>query len=211
LKGKILVIDDTKNIKMMIGKILSTEGYQVDLAENGHEGLVLFNNTEYDLVLLDIRMPHMNGTEVLKLIKENKPDTSVIIITAYPTIKNAVDCIKLGAVDYLRKPFSAEKIKHVVEKIIERDNLTSLNTDSYELAIEYAKKCINKRNFDEAINFLKKAVSIKIDGAEPFNLLGNVFELREDFSDAKKYYNIALQFEPENEVIVENIKRIKDR
>jgi two-component SAPR family response regulator len=120
-----------------------------------------------------------------------------------------VECIKLGAVDYLRKPFTSEKIKQVVKQIIDRREINSLNTDSYQSCIEYAKKCINERRFDEAVEYLKKSVSINIEGAEPFNIIGNVFELKGDIHNAHKYYNIAMQLEPENETVIENIIRIK--
>lgn len=119
MTGKILIIDDTKNIKLMISKALQAEGYEVDCAENGLEGIEFFKEKQYDLVLLDIRMPNLSGTEVLRQLKEINNDVPIIIITAYPTVRNAVECIKTGAVDYLRKPFTAERIKAAI-----KENLT---------------------------------------------------------------------------------------
>lgn len=211
MKGKILIIDDTKNIRILTQKALVAEDYEVDLAENGFEGIKCFQENRYDLILLDIRMPYLSGTEVLKSIRDIDHIVPVIIITAYPTVKNAVDCLKLGAVDYLRKPFTTEKIKQIVDKIMERKDVSSLRTDSYEEAIEYSKKCINERKFDEAVKFLKKAVSINIEEAEPFNIMGNLYEIKEDYEAAYKYYNIALQFEPLNENIIGNLERIKEK
>jgi DNA-binding NtrC family response regulator len=211
MNEKILIIDDTKNIKMLIGKALASEGYEVDTAESGQEGVELFKAQSYSLVLLDIRMPIMSGTEVLKVIKDIDETVPVVIITAFPTVKNAVECIKLGAVDYLRKPFTAEKIKQVTKQLLDRKDITPLNTNSYETCIEYAKKCINERNFDEAMEYLKKAISLNIENAESFNILGEVFELKGHIVDAGKYYGIALQLEPGNEAIIENINRIANR
>lgn len=193
MKERILVIDDTKNIKMLIGKALASEGYEVNTAESGQEGIALLKTQGYDLVLLDIRMPNMSGTEVLRIIKDIDEAVPVVIITAFPTVKNAVDCIKLGAVDYLRKPFTAEKIKQVIKQILDRKEITPQNTNNHEACIEYAKKCINERKFDESMEYLKKAISLNIDNAEPFNILGEVFELKGDMVSAKKYYGIALQ------------------
>lgn len=193
MKERILVIDDTKNIKMLIGKALASEGYEVNTAESGQEGIALLKTQGYDLVLLDIRMPNMSGTEVLRIIKDIDEAVPVVIITAFPTVKNAVDCIKLGAVDYLRKPFTAEKIKQVIKQILDRKEITPQNTNNHEACIEYAKKCINERKFDESMEYLKKAISLNIDNAEPFNILGEVFELKGDMVNAKKYYGIALQ------------------
>lgn len=208
---KILVIDDTKNIRMLVGKALSSEGYEVDTAESGMEGIECFKMQSYNLILLDIRMPSMSGTEVLRVIKDMDEAVPVIIITAFPTVKNAVECIKLGAVDYLRKPFTAEKIKQVVKLILDRKKITSLSATSHESCIEYAKKCINERNFDEGMEYLKKAIALNIENSEPFNILGEVFELKGDILNARKYYSIALQLEPGNETIIENLNRISDR
>jgi DNA-binding NtrC family response regulator len=211
VKGKILIIDDTKNIRLLTAKALCAEGYEVDSADNGFDGIEMFKVNKYDLVFLDIRMPYLSGTEVLRKIKDINYYVPVIIITAYPTVKNAVDCIKLGAVDYLRKPFKAEKLKQIVDQVIERKDLTSIKTDSYEDTLEYAKKCINERNIDEALVYLKKAISLSVEYAEPFIIMGTVLEIKGEFESAGKYYNIALQLEPENEVINENIKRINEK
>lgn len=209
MKRRILIIDDTKNIRLLITKALSPEGYEVDSADNGQVGIELFRENKYDLVLLDIRMPIMSGTEVLRIIKEIDKSVPVIIITAYATVKNAVDCVKLGAIDYLRKPFTAEKIKEIINQVLQRKQLTDADTGSYEAAVEFAKKCINERNFDEGVKYLKKAISIDIDRAEPFNIMGNVFELQGDLANALKYYSIANQLEPGDEGIIENLNRVK--
>lgn len=209
--SNILIVDDTKNIRMMVSKCLASDGHSVDTADNGYNGVELFKKNRYDLVILDIRMPHFSGTEVLKAIKEIDEEVPVIIITAFPTVKNAVECIKYGAVDYIRKPFTPDKIKDIVKSIVDRDSMSDEDTDSYELSLEYAKKYINKRDFDRAAVYLKKAISIDIKGGEPFNLLGSISELKEDFQTAEKYYKVALQFEPDSESIIENLNRIQDR
>lgn len=208
LKGKILIIDDAKNIRLLTAKALTSDDYTVDCASNGYDGMELFSKGNYDLVLLDIRMPNFSGTDVLKHIKDMNPTVPVVIITAYPTVKNAVDCLKLGAVDYLRKPFTSEKIKEFISQILLRKSLTSTSISSYDSSIEYAKKCINEKNFDEALEFLKKAISIDISRSEPFNIMGNIFELKGDMEAAYKYYNIALLLEPNNEEVIENLNRI---
>ena len=207
----ILIIDDTKNIRLMLSKCLSGVGYIVDTAGSGEEGIEYFKKNRYDIVLLDIRMPKMSGTEVLKKIREINDDTLVIIITAFPTVKNAVDCIKLGAVDYIRKPFTPDKIRNMVKELLERKKISENNDGSFELTMQYAKKCINERNFDKGEEYLKKAISISIENPEPFILLGNISELKEDYDNARKYYKIALELEPESYSAAESLNRIKDR
>ncbi|WHH59519.1 response regulator [Petroclostridium sp. X23] len=205
---RILVIDDTKNIRMMVSKCLVSENYTVDAADNGYDGIKLFKDHRYDLVMLDIRMPELSGTEVLKILKGINKDIPVIIITAFPTIKNAVECVKLGAIDYIRKPFTSERIKETVLSLINRANINELDVNDYKYLLEYAKKCINNLEFDKALNYLKKAVSININDGEPFNLMGNICEIQEDFINAQKYYNIALVLDPNSEIIAENLARI---
>lgn len=114
---KVLVVDDTKNIKMLLCKCLEIEGYDVDSASDGKEALELFSRNKYDLAFLDIKLPEVRGTEVLRRIREQGIDTPVIIITAYATVKNAVECTKMGAVAYVQKPFTADKIKSVLGEV----------------------------------------------------------------------------------------------
>lgn len=89
---KVLVVDDAKNIRMLLTKCLELEGYQVKTATNGKDALVLFSSERFDLAFLDIKLPELSGTEVLRRIRAQGNDTPVIVITAYPTVKNAVEC-----------------------------------------------------------------------------------------------------------------------
>jgi len=114
---RVLVVDDTKNIRTLLSKCLELEGYQVETAADGKEAIGKIMAETYDLIFLDIKMPQFSGTEVLKKIRENGINTPVIIITAYATIKNAVECTKMGAVAYLQKPFTAEKVKKTLEEM----------------------------------------------------------------------------------------------
>lgn len=89
---KVLVVDDTKNIRMVLTKCLELEGYEVMTASDGRQALEMLTQHTFDLAFLDIKLPEMRGTEVLKRIREIGVKTPVIIITAYATVKNAVDC-----------------------------------------------------------------------------------------------------------------------
>ncbi len=111
---KVLVVDDTKNIRILLSKCLQMENYEVKTANDGHEAVEMFSAESFDLAFLDIKMPYFSGTEVLKKIRDMGIMTPVIIITAYATVKNAVECTQMGAVAYLQKPFSAEKVRNVL-------------------------------------------------------------------------------------------------
>ncbi|MBI5188422.1 MAG: response regulator [Nitrospirae bacterium] len=117
-KGKILVIDDEDIITESCHRALTPEGYEVKMAKNGVDGLKMFENEPFDLVLVDIKMPDIDGIEVLRKVKEGWPDTEVIMITEYGTVATAVSAIKLGAYDYIEKPFTPEVLLSSVKKAI---------------------------------------------------------------------------------------------
>jgi DNA-binding NtrC family response regulator len=113
----VLVVDDEAVVRNGINKALQTRGMATKLASNGREALVLLDSHDFDLVILDIRMPDIDGVEILKKIRSQHPETNVIMITGYPTIDTAVHCIKLGALDYLVKPFRLDDLDAALSKI----------------------------------------------------------------------------------------------
>ncbi len=125
--GKILVVDDEKGMRDLLRKVLSKEGYDVMLAEDGEEGLSLIKENSFDIVIADLDMPVMNGIEMIKRAKNFDPTVTIIIITAYASVESAVEALKLGAYDYLIKPFEIEELKIIVKKAFERINLLSEN------------------------------------------------------------------------------------
>lgn len=115
-KREILIVDDEPVVRRAIEKALRSKGITPRSASSGTEALSLLAGTRFDLVLLDIRMPDMDGMELLQIIRSRYPTTEVIMITGYPTIETAVDCIKLGATDYLVKPFRLNELEAALEK-----------------------------------------------------------------------------------------------
>lgn len=107
---KILVIDDEPIVRTSCIRSLSPEGYEVKLASSGKEALELLEKESFNLVLLDLKMPDMDGIEVLKKIKDTWPDTKVVMITGYSTVETAVKTLKLGAFSYLEKPFTPDTL-----------------------------------------------------------------------------------------------------
>ncbi|MFH1491182.1 MAG: sigma-54 dependent transcriptional regulator [Pseudomonadota bacterium] len=116
--GPVLVVDDEAVVRNGIKRALQNRGIQSTPAANGREALDLLEKQAFNLVLLDIRMPDMDGMEVLKQIRARYNNTNVIMITGYPTIDTAVQCIKFGALDYLVKPFSLDDLEAALKKII---------------------------------------------------------------------------------------------
>lgn len=124
---KVLIADDDKNLRKVLMNELSDEGFDVDATDNGIKTMELLEKDEYDVLLLDLNMPGLNGMDVLKKIKDLEIPTEVIILTAHATVSTAVDAMKLGAYDYLTKPFKVEVLIAVIEKAYEKKKLLSEN------------------------------------------------------------------------------------
>ena len=127
-KGTILLVDDEPNIRRVLEAVLIKEGHTVVTAENGRKGLdVLTKDASIDVLITDLIMPDINGIELLAAAKEMNQNISVLMITAHGTIKSAVDAMKLGAFDYIPKPFDLDEIKLVVRNALERKELIEEN------------------------------------------------------------------------------------
>jgi DNA-binding NtrC family response regulator len=127
-KGKVLVVDDEADIRESLETLLGMEGYAVDLAQNGAEGLRAVESRDYDLVLLDLMMPDRSGMEVLHEVRERDQDLPIFMITAYGSTQVAVDALKAGATDYFQKPWENDKLLLEIDRIIARHRLERENT-----------------------------------------------------------------------------------
>ncbi len=137
-KKKILIVEDNEYVLGSIKLLLSKEGYDVTTATDGPAAIELFKKRQYDLVIADIKMPQMDGMELLQRLKNESPDISVIMMTAFGSIKNAVEAMKMGACDYITKPISSEEIKLVIQKVFEKQDLiTEVRTLREELEGRY--------------------------------------------------------------------------
>jgi DNA-binding NtrC family response regulator len=127
-KGRILVVDDEADIRESLQFLLSSEGYQVELAANGGEGIRKVESGGYDLLLLDLMMPDRSGMDVLRDIRERDPEIPVFLITAYGSVETAVEALKTGANDFFEKPWKNEKLLIEIERMISKRRLESENT-----------------------------------------------------------------------------------
>jgi two-component system response regulator HydG len=121
--ASLLVVDDQASIRESMLITFRREGYEVLEAESGERALEILERRPFDLVITDLRMPGIDGIEVLKTVKEMAPDTEVVVMTAYGTIEGAVTAIKRGAYDYLTKPFQPEELTLLAERALERKGL----------------------------------------------------------------------------------------
>jgi len=114
--AKILVVDDDENIRKTLSTILKNEGYAVDVAQNGNEAIKKAEASAYNVALIDIRLPDMEGIELLTKMKNAVPKTRKIIITGYPTLKNAVAAVNKNADAYLMKPVDIDKLLETIRE-----------------------------------------------------------------------------------------------
>ncbi len=128
-KGKVLVIDDELDIREGLEMLLISEGYAVDLAQNGTEGVRKLEHGSYDLVLLDLMMPDISGMEVLEVVRQHDRETPIFMITAYGSVEAAVNALKLGANDYFSKPWDNEKLIIEIGRMIALRRKESENTE----------------------------------------------------------------------------------
>lgn len=208
MKKRILIVDDEKNIRLTLAQCLELAEYEVDTAVSGEHGLEKFNSGHYDLILLDMKMPIIDGMEVLRRVKKQNPYQDVVMITAYGTVETAVEAMKLGAVDYLRKPFTPEEIRSIVRRVLERDSIDENEAAvSFEAALEYAKGCLNQKDFTQGYEFLQKAIGMEPRKPEPYNLLGVLLELKDETLEALKMYRAALAVDPTYHPANANLQR----
>lgn len=120
-KPKILVIDDEEIVRISCKKCLTPEGYDVTLAGTGIEGMELTKENHYDLILTDLKMPDMDGMEFLMMIKETQPEAKVILITGYSTVEHAEEALRLGASNYVEKPFTPDILIAAVKEALLSD------------------------------------------------------------------------------------------
>jgi DNA-binding NtrC family response regulator len=115
-QARIIIVDDDENIRKTMKAILEDEGYIVDLATNGKEAIKMTQEKTFNIALLDIRLPDMEGVELLKLIKDNVPRTRKIMVTGYPSMQNAIIALNKNADAYLIKPVNVEKLLDTVRE-----------------------------------------------------------------------------------------------
>jgi DNA-binding NtrC family response regulator len=121
LNENILVVDDDADVRKTLSSILSEEGYFVEAVENGKQATEISEKSRFDMALIDIKLPDMEGTELLQRLKQNQPHMVKIIITGFPTLENAMETVNEGADGYILKPFDVQKLLEMIRKHLKRE------------------------------------------------------------------------------------------
>ena len=142
--NRIMIVDDEKSIRVMLKRVLSDKQFEIDEAADGREALEKIKQGKYSAILLDLRMPEVNGIEVIEKLKEQDIDTPIVMMSAYGTVPEAVEAMKLGALDYLVKPFDLDELKLILERIIRQNEIQKEN-------IYFREEEDKKFNFKEIV------------------------------------------------------------
>lgn len=203
----VLIVDDEENIRLTLSQALASLPVQVETASDGVEALAKAENGDFAVILLDLRMPRMDGLQVLEQLSERRPEIPVIVLTAHGTIDSAVEATKLGAIEFLQKPFVPVDVRRLVNRVLDRGKLVESESTDYATHFELAKKCITERHADAAIEHLKKAISISPERPEAYNLMGAIHELRGEMHEALNNYRAAWHFDATYEPCQRNLER----
>jgi len=222
MSKQILIVDDETNVRLSYRMTLETEGFTVVEADCAAEALERFPGKHFDLAILDMRMPEMDGLDFLAEMRKRGISTPTIIITAYGDIPHAVRAMKLGAIDFLKKPLTPDQLRRIVTEVIERHEKpvpedpqeADPSVCAAELRDRYlktAKRLLNRQDFDPARFILAKAMALDPQSAEAFNLAGVLFEMREDYDQALTFYRDAMKLAPGYEPAQQNMRRLIER
>lgn len=190
-----LIVDDERAIRVTLRRALEDMGLEVETAATGEDGIEKSGSGHFSIVMLDLKLPGIGGLEVLRRIRSQSRPPSVVIISAHGTVNSAVAAMRLGAADFIQKPFALEEIHAVIGEVLTRGDLDDGASD-YESLLSLAKRSITNREFDLAEDYASKAIALGASRPEAYNLLGSLLEIRGEKTQAMKFYRAALDMDP---------------
>jgi DNA-binding NtrC family response regulator len=202
----ILVVDDERNIRKNLTMVLEAAGYNVDATGDGEKALAKVKEQHYDIAFVDIQMPNMGGLELLRYIRGLRPKMAVVMLTAYGTVSRAVEAMKLGAVDFLEKPFDPKSVQLLCEEILQRQKIGMSGT--VDELLHLAELARERKAYVEARMYLKVAMMRDLTRPEPYYQLGEFSELGGNVREALHYYYMALEAKPTFEQARDALKRL---
>ena len=174
---RVLIVDDEPNVRLNFRTALETEHYDVFEATSAGQALELLAEHSFALAILDLRMPGMDGLELLAKMRENGIKVPAVLVTAYGDVPNAVKAMKLGAIDFLQKPLRPNDLRDIADEITRRDGRPEDPTDTFNAHLVAAKRCLNLGAFRKARLHLMKALELNPKSVEAFNLASVLAEI----------------------------------
>lgn len=186
----VLIVDDEPNVRLMMRTALESSGYRVVEAADGQAALSQLFSEPCDLILLDLRMPRVDGMATLEKLRERGSSTPVVMLTAHGSIPDAVAAMKLGAIDFLTKPITPSELRTVVAEVIRRHHeppapaplapaRSAEPARAYIISLERAKRALNHGRFAEAERMLRDVLKTNPDAADAHELLDRLLVLKE--------------------------------
>jgi len=209
MNNRILVVDDETNVRLNFRIALEMEGYEIFEARSAEQALDLLAERSFALAILDMRLPEMDGLELLAKMRERGSSVPAMFVTACSDVPHAVKAMKLGAIDFLQKPLRPEELRNVVAEILKRyARPDDSPAETFNVHIASAKRCLNLRAFANARLHLVKALELNPKSVEAFNLAGVLSELLEDYGKARKCYGQAIKLDKNYEPAQQNMRRL---
>ncbi len=203
----VLIVDDEANIRLTLSRTLEDIGLTAETAVDGEEALKALREKGFELVFLDLRLPGIDGFEVLRQAKALRPGLRVIVMTAYASVESAVNAMKLGAADFIQKPFTPRKIREIVQGVSEREQLAEQAANDYNYLLKMAVRFISEMSFDLAEQYIKMAIVDSPSRPEAYNLFGTLLERRGMRLEAVRFYRAALDIDPNYEQALTNLEK----
>lgn len=194
-KNTVLIVDDEKNIRTTLARAMESIGLDVQTAASAEEAVERLNTSPFDLMLLDLWLPEVDGLELLRQAREMRPQTRVVVVTAHGTVEAAVRAMKLGALDFVQKPFSPEEIRDVVRAALQAEP-PSAEAGDYDELVSEARRELTSKRLETAMLYLRKAIGVEPGRAEAFNLLGVATALVGKPFRAQDYFRASLALDP---------------
>jgi DNA-binding response OmpR family regulator len=209
MNNRILIVDDETNVRLNFRITLEMEGYEIFEARSAEQALDVLAEHSFALAVLDMRLPGMDGLELLAKIRERGNSVPAIFVTACGDVPHAVEAMKLGAIDFLQKPLRPGELRNVVADIVKRHARPGDSpAETFNVHIASAKRCLNLGAFAKARLHLVKALELNPKSLEALNLAGVLAELLEDYGKAKKCYGQAIKLDKNYEPAQQNMRRL---
>ncbi|MEW6753716.1 MAG: response regulator [Candidatus Latescibacterota bacterium] len=207
-RASVLIVDDERNIRLTLKQALGALDVETVAAVNGEEALDWVAQRRFNLVLLDLRLPGIQGMEVLRRLRHTRPELDLVVLTAYGTVDSAVEALRLGALHFVQKPFAPDEIREVVAAALERRTRGQDAEQEYEAAVARARQALADGRPVVARDEVRRALTLLPYQPEALNLLGAALEESRDTSAAEYYYRAAASLDPRYGPARRNLERI---